>query len=244
MEYYAYRPGTSWWIMEILKLAVVCLLVAKLFYDRLWVAVALIPLGLLILRSDLKSYKRKVKERLSGQFAQLITLLSGSLNAGYSLEQGIRRAYEDMSSGGDFDLIKAELALMVNGLNLNKSPEELLLELGDRCQVESIIELAGLISTAKHYGGNMNQLIGKANKNYKDKLLVEKEIDTVISAKRLEGCIMLVMPFAIMLYMRFTNGAYVYMLYDTMIGNVVATVSLVVILGCGYFIKRITEIEV
>ncbi len=244
MEYYAYRPGTKWWLCEVMKIILICIVVAELFYDRLWVAVVLLPAGILLIRNDLKTYKKRVKSKIKLEFGQLITLLSGSLNAGYSLEQGLRSAYEDMSGQEDFKLLERELVLIVNGLNLNKDPEKLLLEMGERCQVEDVIELAGLISTAKRYGGNMNLLIGKAKKNMKDKLLVEGEIDTLISAKRLEGNIMLFMPFVIVLYMRFTNGSYIHTLYDSIVGNVVATVALIVVLVCGEIIKGITRIEV
>ncbi len=244
MEYYAYKPTLLWWVLEVLKISLICIVVAELFYDRLWVAGVLLPVGLLIIRNDKKAYKKRVMDKLKSEFSQLITLLSGSLNAGYSLEQGLKKAYEDMAGDQDFQLIERELALIINGLNLNKDPEQLLLEMGDRCQVENVTELAGLIATAKHYGGNMNMLIGKAKKNMKDKLMVEREIETLISAKRLEGNIMLCMPFVIVLYMRFTNGSYIHMLYDSVAGNVVATVALLVVLVCGEIIKAITRIEV
>lgn len=244
MEYYAYKPRLKWWIMEVFKLGVICLAVAKILYDRIWMSLGIVPMALVILKGDIRMYKIKTKEMLNVQFGQVLTLVSGNLNAGYSLEQGIKKAYQDISHSDDFDLMRRELALVVNGINLNKSPEELLLEFGDRCQLESVVELAGLISIAKRCGGNLNQLIAKANKNLKDRKMVEKEIETMISAKKLEGYIMLFMPFAIVLYMRFTNSAYISTLYDSLVGNIVTTVALVVVMVCGYFIKRITKIEV
>ncbi len=244
MEYYAYKPKYSWCIRELLKISVVCVLVAYLLYDRVYFAPLLFPVGIYIWRSDRRKYKRGVKEALRREFKEFITMLSGGLNAGYSLEQAIRRTYEDMLKDNDFCLLTRELALIINGMNLNQNVEELLMEMGRRCQEEEMINFARLVATAKSYGGNINALINKTKKNLNDKITVEGEIATMVSAKRLEGYIMLLMPFGIMLYMRLTNEAYIIGLYQSLMGNVVVTVALCTVLLCGMIIKKITEIEV
>ncbi len=243
MEFYGYKPAKSWWVKEIFKLSLFAVTVAWLFYDRLLVAVALLPLGIFILRGDRKKYISKVKDILRQEFKEFIIHLSGSLNAGYSLEQGIKRAYEDMSQEV-FLYLPKELAIVINGLGLNRDVEKLLLDMGARCKEETIMEFARLVSTAKKYGGNINTLINKTKKKLNDKLMVEKEIDTMIAAKRLEGYIMLLMPFGIVLYMRVTNGSYINLLYEGAVGAVVVTFALLVILICGLIINKITRIEV
>lgn len=244
MEYYAYRPDFRWKLVEIFKLAAICILVAVIFYDRIYMALFMLPIGMLLWRLDKKSFEKRVRHKLRQEFKEFIILLSGDLNAGYSLEQGIRRAYEDMSRDESFTLIPRELALITNGMGLNQDVDELLLNMGQRCQEESIIELARLIGTAKRYGGNINTLINKTKKKLNDKLLVEREIETMVAAKKLEGNIMLFMPFGIVVYMRLTNGEYMELLYQTLVGNVVVTCALCLICICGLMIKKITEIEV
>lgn len=243
-EYYAYKPSKGWCIRELVKVGLLCALVAVLLYDRVIVAIFLVPFGVVLWKNDRKVYKRKVQDRLRGEFKEFIILLSGSLNAGYSLEQAIKKSYKDMSCAEEFSLMPKELALIINGLNLNRNLDELLEDMGDRCQEERIKEFARLVSTAKAFGGNINTLIDKTKKNLNDKLMVEKEIETLVAAKKLEGYIMLVMPFAIIAYMRVTNGEYISLLYETVVGNVVVTISLVMVLVCGMIIKKIMEIEV
>ncbi len=243
MEFYGYKPSRFWWGRELLKLFFIALTVAWLFYDKLFVAVLLLPLGIFILRTDRSKYIFQVKGRLRVEFKEFIIHLSGSLNAGYSLEQGIKRAYDDMSQE-EFLYLSKELALIVNGLGLNRDVEKLLMDMGTRCQEDIIMEFARLVATAKQYGGNINSLINKTKTKLNDKLMVEKEIDTMIAAKRLEGYIMLLMPFGIVLYMRITNGTYISLLYESVVGTVVVTLALLVILVCGLIINKITKIEV
>ena len=243
MEFYGYKPSRFWWGRELLKLFFIALIVAWLFYDKLFVAVLLLPLGIFILRTDRRKYIFQVKGRLRVEFKEFIIHLSGSLNAGYSLEQGIKRAYDDMSQE-EFLYLYKELAIIVNGLGLNRDVEKLLMDMGTRCQEDIIMEFARLVATAKQYGGNINSLINKIKTKLNDKLMVEKEIDTMIAAKRLEGYIMLLMPFGIVLYMRITNGTYINLLYESVAGTVVVTLALLVILVCGLIINKITKIEV
>lgn len=244
MEYYAYKPDKGWCFRELIKAVLLCVVVALLFYDRIYVAPLLFPLGIYIWKSDRGKFKKSVQDKLRQEFKEFIILLSGSLNAGYSLEQSIRKAYEDMYREEEFSLIPKELALIINGLSLNRDVDELLMDMGQRCQEERIIEFATLVATAKKYGGNINSLINKTKKKLNDKLMVEREIDTLVAAKRLEGHIMLLMPFGIVLYMRMTNGAYISLLYTGITGNIVVTFALIMVVVCGLIIKKITEIEV
>ena len=56
MEFYGYKPSRFWWGRELLKLFFIALIVAWLFYDKLFVAVLLLPLGIFILRADRRRY--------------------------------------------------------------------------------------------------------------------------------------------------------------------------------------------
>lgn len=49
--------------------------------------------------------------------------------------------------------------------------------------------------------------------------LVELEIQTVLAAKKLEGRIMLFVPFGIVLFLRMTNASYMQVLYTTATGD-------------------------
>lgn len=244
MEYYAYKPNRRWCVVEFIKVSVMCLAIAWTFYDRFWLGPFMFPLGIIIWKKDEKIYKDNIREIIRREFKEFITLLSGSLNAGYSLEQAIRKSHQDMTIDKSFKYIHKEVGLVINGLNLNKDVEELILHMGERCQEYSVMEFAKLVTVAKKYGGNINHLIHKTQSKLNDKFVVDKEIDTIVSAKRMEGNIMLLMPFFIMVYMRLTNGEYIGQMYNSTMGGVVLTVALVLIALCGMVIDRITKIEV
>ena len=122
--------------------------------------------------------------------------------------------------------------------------EELLLEFGRRSGVPEIMEFAGLVETAKVYGGNIPQLIRQMTDNFAQTEQLEAEIQTVIAAKRLEGRIMLVVPFAILLYFRILNPSYMQVLYHTIAGRCCMTICMLIIAACAGWIDKIVRIEV
>ena len=118
------------------------------------------------------------------------------------------------------------------------------MDLATRSGVDDIKDFAKLISTTKIYGGNMVAVIRQTVTNLSEKYMVEEEIETVISAKKLEGKIMLLMPFLIVLYMKLTNKEYMNVIYESTLGNVLMTTGLIIVLAAGLAIDKIVKIEV
>ena len=169
-------------------------------------------------------------------------IVSGGLHAGYSLENAFLSARA--TADREYPLMSRELTLLANGLSCRKRLEELLLEFGRRSGVPEIMEFAGLVETAKVYGGNIPQLIRQMTDNFAQTEQLEAEIQTVIAAKRLEGRIMLVVPFAILLYFRILNPSYMQVLYHTIAGRCCMTICMLIIAACAGWIDKIVRIEV
>ena len=90
----------------------------------------------------------------------------------------------------------------------------------------------------------MAWLIRQTAGNISQKQLVELEIMTTIAAKNLEGKIMLIMPMAIMFYMKLTNQEYIEILYEQLFGRIVMSICMIVLAFMWIWIGKITRIEV
>ncbi len=246
MVYRAYRPDRGWYIVEILKLAGVCILITYLFYNNAFY----LPFSLVVCpalwRKDRQNFEQRQRNRIKNEFKDIIVMLSGNLNVGYSLENAFVRTQEDIyRMYGEMSILLSELKCISNGLACNRRLEDMLLELGKKCGIREITECGELLITAKQYGGNMILIIRKIAGNISEQLAVELEIGTAISEKRLEGQIMLIMPFIIVFYLRIVNTAYVSALYQTIAGRIIMTVSLgLVILAAMINNKIISNLKV
>lgn len=234
MDFRVYRP--VWMGLTIGAAA------SWLFYNSavgMFVAIPLIPV---LWKRNKEKIRLEEKAQMKEEFRDAMVMVSGNLNAGYSLENAFLQVYKTNAS--EYVRMNRELEHIANGLSYSNRIEALLLELGKRWDIAEIINFAKLIEAAKQYGGNIPQLIRQMTTNFSDIQETEMEIDTVIAAKRMEGTIMIAVPFGIMLMLRLINTSYIEVIYQTIAGRIWMTVCLVVIFLCKLWIEKIVRIEV
>lgn len=240
VRYKPYIPGTGWYVFTFLYLGVIGIICGFLFYDALWGTVFTIPYLAYIYRKLKKDFVAGRKRQLKEEFKNVISGVSGSLQAGYSIENAFLYALSEIKSDETAGkLLEEDLRLLINGMQCGKGLERGLKELGDKSNIEEIKELAYLVKTAGIYGGNLIRLMGQCTRSMTEKSITELEIHTMIASKRLEGKIMSVIPFFIMLYLRLTGVSYIDVLYKTVWGHVFMTICLAGIVLTSISIDKI-----
>ena len=221
-------------------------IICYLFYDRIWLgilyAVFCFPYMLNQAREE-----RKLRIRQSRlEFKEMLLSVYNSLSAGYSLENAVRAARDDMRAvnGDKKSVLEQELSLVCAGLEINQPIEVLMDKMALRLGVDEASQFAQVLWIIKRNGGNLIQIIKKSVEHMNQKIQVKEEILTMVSAKRMEQKIMSVMPFFILLYVRLMNPGYFQVLYDSPGGVILSTVCLIVLVAAGMWAKKIVEIEV
>lgn len=219
-------------------------MVGFLFYKSIWAVILLFPFGFVFIEYQRKILCQKRKWMFNQQFRQGILCLSSALNAGYSIENAFLEASHDLSLmyGKGADIIR-EFQWMNQQLALNKNIEEILIELAERTQVEDVESFAEIVQTAKRTGGDLIKVIKQTEKNIGEKIEVQRELETLISAKKLETNIMSVVPLGIIGYMWFSSPGFLDCLYHNFLGCVIMTVILVVYIGAYLVGQKITDIK-
>ena len=87
-------------------------------------------------------------------------------------------------------------------------------------------------------------MMKKMVQNMEERIEVEDEIDTMLTAKRLEQNIMSAMPFVIILYLRVCNPGYMDVLYGNIPGASLMTVCLGLIVTTILWGRKIININV
>lgn len=244
-SYHVYRPDKRWAIFEVLKLAVCIAATGMLFFDSIVGIMVVAPFGILLWRMDRLCYIAGRKRKLREEFKDMMLLLSGNLNVGYSLENSFIRTVDEMRKQYGADcIIEQELHSILHGIQCNCNIEILLADFGRRSEITEIIDCANLIATTKIHGGDMLGVIRRMTRILSEQYMAETEIETTIAAKKLEGRVMLVMPFVIIIYMRLTNAGYMEILYQTGLGRFVMAAGLALIFCSCCMVEKITKIEV
>lgn len=171
-------------------------IVIQIFFGIPVFTVILIPvymiIGAVVYRKILLN-KRKAK--LIVQFRDMLESISASLGSGRNVTDAFNGALDEMRSQyGTNAVIVDELKIISEGLGNNVNIEVLLQDFADRSYDENIHNFADVFSVANRRGGNIRQIIYETKNVINDKIMVEQDIQTIISGKKNELNIMMIMP--------------------------------------------------
>lgn len=245
MDYSKYNFCLMDWMEYLAWILIKGFFICFLFYDSYKGIFVLLPIFVFEYRELKKRKSDNQKRELTLQFKNMMEALVTSLNAGYSLEHAFYDARRDLSLIYEKNAaIFKELDLIIAKLKVNIPIENLLMDFGKRSGIEDIHNFAQVVMVAKKSGGNLIRIIQKTVNNITDKIQVEEEIKTMISAKKLEQKIMMIMPYGILFYLRITNGEYLHVLYHNPFGIFCMTLFLFLVYVADWWAKKIMEIEV
>ncbi len=203
------------------------------------------PLNLLFLRAMKRKKQILRRQELEQQFKDAMQALTSGLQAGYSVENAISEACNDMEQMyGKEGIMTRELSYMAQGVRNNRTPEELMENLAARSGSGDIMEFGEIFAIAKRTGGNLTEILKSCGSTICDKLDTKKEIATVMSAKRFEGRIMDVIPCGIILYIDISSPDFFRCLYHNAAGIAVMTVCLSAYLFAIFLSEKIMSVEV
>ena len=188
--------------------------------------------------------KSRIK-MLKIQFKEFCLSLCSQLLAGYSLENSIGECYKEMVKLYDIDSdICRELMIICKRIKLNMNIENCFEDFGNRCQIEEIILFSDVINIAKRSGGNIIEIVKNAADSICQKIEVEREIETIINSKKYEQRIMDIVPLIMILYVNFTSGNMMSIMYNTLIGKLIMTICLLLYTVAFIIGEKITNISV
>lgn len=216
------------------------------FFYRSWIAcIGLIPVLVLFMKEKRNELAKKQRQELGVQFKDLILTVAANQKAGYSIENSFRESYRDMVMlYGEKSVICAELKYIIAGLDNNIVLEKLLYSLGTRSSLPDIIQFADVFLIAKRSGGNMTEILAKTAAVIEQKSETDKEIQLMISAKKMEQKIMNMVPFLIIFYVGSTSRGFFDVLYHNPVGVIIMTVCLGFYIAAYLLSRRIVDIEV
>lgn len=245
MNYKVYRYTLGTFCKETTIYLAVTGAIAYVFYRSLMVYLFFLPGLVIYLKIRKGRYVEIRKKKLVLEFSETLNSVSVNLRAGYSIENAFLEAYKDMRMFyGEKSLMAKEIVDIRKGLEVNKTLETLICELGQRSGAEDIVLFAEVLTLAKRNGGNIPEVLSETAEKVHEKICTDNEIDLLTSEKRLELRIMEAVPFLIPVYLEVTSEGYFDVLYEDYTGRVLMTGCLIVYLAAVLIGNRIMRIDV
>jgi len=197
---------------------------AFFFYRSIWALPPMSLVGWFYLRRSRRHRRRRKNRQLLIQFKECIQAVAASMRAGYAVENAFLDSAADIRSMfGEGCAMEGELKQLRQGLGNNVPLEALLTEMGQRSGLEEMREFAEVFAIAKRNGGSIPVMIDAASSSISRRLAVEEEMETLLSARKLEQRVMNAMPFLIVWYVEVSNPGYFDMLYGNPAGIAMMT---------------------
>ena len=245
MDYAHYTFSRQEIVMYLMIGALFNAMISWLFYDSIIAWFLMLPLFVLSLKEKGIQLCQKRKRKLELEFRDVIFSAASNLQAGYSVENAFREAYKDIVLlYGTESVMAGEMRLIFRKLSNNEQLESALLNLAKRSDVQDIRDFADIFSIAKRGGGDMRTIIANTAAIIGDKQEVRREIETVVSEKKLEQQIMKYIPFFIIFYISLTTKGYFESLYHNLLGWIVMTGALLIYMAACKLSDRILQIDV
>lgn len=245
MDYSTYFLSKKEMMVCIGKGILAGMLAAWILYQSVYGMVTVFIFIPLCIQREKKKRREQQKETLLLQFRDAMQSVAAALQAGYSMENAWRESEKEMTElYGQDGIFVGELHQINQVVGMNQPIEKLLYEFALRSDCEDIQNFSDVFLFAKRSGGDFHKIIATTIEHISDKIEVEREVQTVISAKKMEQKIMNVIPVFIILYLNLTSGEFLAPLYGNIFGISVMTGALGAYLAAIKISAKMTAIKV
>ncbi len=182
---------------------------------------------------------RKRQKAFRAILPDMLTLLAGTLRAGYSIGQGFESCSTEVE-----DPMGRELRRVVSETRLGRSLEESLEAVAERMQSDDFAWAVMAIRIQREVGGNLAELLLTVADTMTQRERLRREVNTLTAEGRISAFIIGGLPPALAAVMFVMNPTYIKLLFTPGIGYALVVAALVM-MGIGFaWMKKCITIEV
>lgn len=203
-----------------------------------------VPVGVVNIFASAQGAIKKRMMKLRTQFFDLLEAMSVAMRAGNPMLKALESAREDLTLiyRDDSDII-VELDLILNRFKNAVPLSEAFADFAQRSGLEDIDSFASIYATIEGKSSRADEIIRETQQIIADKMEIEMEIDTLMTAAKSEVNIMLFMPLVILLVIGYAGAGFMDALYTTELGRAVATGGLVVFLISFVMARKFSNVK-
>lgn len=219
------------------------LLIGYIFFGSIILGIVLGSIAGWKIQSVFEQYfLEKRKQEFVMQFKDLLETLTSSYSAGSNTRTAFSDAVADMVDiyGDNADIV-TELQIIVAGMNSNINIEELLNNMALRSGIDDVSSFANVFEISIRQGTNIKDIIFSTRQVINDKIDMEMQIRTLLTANKNELNVMLIMPFVIMLALNGMGDMTI--IKNTPINIITKIICIGIFAGAYLFGRKIVNIK-
>jgi len=210
------------------------------FWAKSWTFMVLsVIIGAILPLKMLDYLKKRRIKKFHLQLPETLSLIAGALKAGYSFLQALDMAVEETKPP-----ISSEFAKVLTEARLGLSLQEALDNLAKRIRSTDLNWTIMAVKIQKEVGGNLAEVLEILADTLRERGRITRQIKTLTAEGRLSAIILFLLPFVIGFLIYLLNPDYLRTLTDTSTGKIMVAFALGMMLIGGFWLKKVTTIEV
>lgn len=204
----------------------------------LYAIIALIIL-LVAPKTMLKILDTKRRNKLNEELPNALAQIAGSMRSGSTFFSAIEMMVNETKGP-----ISQEFGLLLKEQRIGIKPEEALENLAERIQSEDVDLVVTAALIARDVGGNLSETFERLSSMLRRKIEMEGKIKALTSQGKLQGWVVSLLPFAIMLALTVVEPEGIAPMFTTFLGwGFIAVIILLELMG-AFMIRKIVSIDV
>ncbi|MCH6555898.1 MAG: type II secretion system F family protein [Chloroflexi bacterium] len=177
--------------------------------------------------------------KFNDQLADMLTMVSNSLRAGFGLLQGLDLAAEQSQPP-----MSTELRHLLRDTRMGASIETALESMGERVGSYDMDVVITAILIQRSVGSNLSEVLDTVAHTIRERARIQGEINTLTAQKKLSGIVIGLMPVAFVLMMLVISFDYMSALFTDPLGRFLLVVAIVLDIVGILIIKRIVSVDI
>jgi tight adherence protein B len=202
-------------------------------------ALVAVALGIVLPKALLNFRVRRRQKAFEAQLPDMLTLMAGTLRAGYSIGQGFEAVSHEID-----DPMGRELRRVVTENRLGRPLEEALDAVAERMQSDDFGWAVMAIRIQREVGGNLAELLLTVANTMTQRERLRRDVATLTAEGRVSALVLGVLPPGLGLVMYVMNPEYISKLFEPGLGYILIGMALVAMFIGFAWMKKIITIEV
>lgn len=202
---------------------------------RLFGALALAGLGLLLPGIWVRTLKRRTREKFDDQLVDGLMIMSSSFRGGLSLIQAMEAVVEEMP-----DPIAKGFAMVLGENKMGVSLEDALNHLYNRVPSRAMQQMITSVLLARETGGNLPVIFTRIVTNIRENKKIQQNIDTLTIQGKIQGVVMSLLPVVFFFIIYSANKKLVEHMFYSPLGRGLLVYALVSWLVGAFLIWKIS----
>ncbi|MDH5238300.1 MAG: type II secretion system F family protein, partial [Acidimicrobiia bacterium] len=202
-------------------------------------AITVLLLGIVAPVVTVKFMAARRRKKFVSQLPDTLTLLAGTLKAGYSFMQGL----ESVSRESE-DPIAEELRKVVTEAQLGRPVEEALDMSADRMSSDDYAWAIMAVKIQREVGGNLSELLMTVAETMTARERLRRDVASLTAEGRISAIVLGFLPFGLGAVMYVINPGYVGLLFSETVGNIMLGAGFVGAMIGFLWMKKLITIEI